>query len=257
MFHHLPVFTLQINPISRHGIHSYISKYIKSPIIITRIVLCLYIIYTYLYQGCLATAPDSQGLTLSHTTWVLSWSFKIYIFRWLCGYLILHFFHDIYCTVLIYASFISATWWNQTIYFENVTGDGKIFFFLNDKCDMVSSKVLPTILMNLLLSCLLTLTIIFWRKQDLQSIPKLLIWKHYLIVKWVYEWKMLTSGFLPDLFCTYVVMGWCLHVYLWCTFAVLGILSFPPLHSIFYSSLVFLNLTELVKEILGNQVLES
>jgi hypothetical protein len=32
---------------------------------------------------------------------------------------------------------------------------------------------------------------------------------------------------------------------------------FPPVHSIFYSSLVFLNLMELVKEILGNQVLES
>jgi hypothetical protein len=29
------------------------------------------------------------------------------------------------------------------------------------------------------------------------------------------------------------------------------------MHAIFYSSLVFLNLMELVKEILGNQVLES
>jgi hypothetical protein len=131
--------------------------------------------------------------------------------------------------------------------------------YLHDKCEcMVSSKVLPTILMNLLLSCLLTLTIVFWRKQDRQSIPKLLIWKHYLILKWVYEWNMLTSTFLPTLFCTYLVMGWCLHVYLWCTFNVLGILSSSHRSTLFfYSSLVFLNLTVLVKEILENQALHN
>ena len=114
------------------------------------------------------------------------------------------------------------------------------YFFLHDKCEcMVSSKVLPTILMNLLLSCLLTLSIIFWRKPDRQSIPKLLIWKHYLIVKWVYEWNMLTSGFLPALFCTYVVMCWCLHVYLWCTFTVLGMLSSSHQCTLSFTALLY------------------
>ena len=66
---------------------------------------------------------------------------------------------------------------------------------------------------------------------------------------------MLTSGFLPDLFYTYGLMSACIFVmYLHC-FRNLEL--FPSVHSIFYSSLVFLNLTVLVKEILGNQVLES
>ena len=213
---------------------------------------CVYTLYSIIY----ATASDSQGLTLSQTTWVLSWSLKVISSGGCVALLLLDF-------AFFFHEFIVQYWFMQVSFQQpdetkqstlKMSQEMARYFFLHDKCEcMVSSKVLPTILMNLLLSCLLTLTIIFWRKPDRQSIPKLLIWKHYLIVKWVYEWRLL-AWFVLYL-CSYGLMSACIFVmYLHC-FG--NVELFPPVHSIFYSSLVFLNLTELVKEILGNQVLES